>query len=513
MAFGVPPFAPTGTNGRRRSNATPPPIAAPPNPDYASTTTTTAPPPTTPPPSPVPTGTIPTGPAVPNSPTNPNLPVRPAAGPPYQGQFPPVYQVPMIPYENNALIPPSEWAKRYPGSPFPTDHVSPQDAQTVMLDQYMLDLAGQKTASQTAADQLAGQYDAWLRSTQGRALGQLTGGIGTATAINDLNNKALYQSGGNQLALNIEQLVRNKLDQQGIAASDQQIKSTLGLAAEQLHADTARIKGQWQLRNGQFVSDQDYIRGVWGRATEQYGADQAQSAALADQARLGYGYAAADLENSVNRTNLQEGANRRAATSDAAGRGAFGSSGFRENVADIGELAELNRDSAWNQYEQVRDNVTGQLRDIDYGRGNLDRRLQGDIAGFQKQLGDNERNYQGDILNYQYGIGQANRDFRQTAASVDKALQDNRLAAQGLDSMARSLGIQNRDIIQTMNTAAQRNNINLSQVIADMNTAYQQGDADRIFQFQQFITNLMGMGTAPTGTTSTRVGTVNPRIS
>jgi hypothetical protein len=399
----------------------------------------------------------------------------------------------MIPYENNQLITPTEWAKRFPNSPYPNIGIRPEDASTILLDQYQMQTADNLERSNTAANTLASQYDAWLRSTQARSLGQLTTGIASATGINDLNNRALGQSAGNQLGLSIEQTVRNRLDQMGLGNSNNLINQQLGLAGEQRSADIGRIKDQWSLRNGQLVSDNDYIRGVWGRTTEQYGADQSNMARLAQQTQQGYGYAASDLENSTNRANLQESTSRRSATSQAAGAGAFGSAGFRDNIEDIGGLANLNRESAWNTYEQRRDQVTGQLGDIDYGRGNLDRRLQGDVAGYQKQLDDHNRNYQGDVINYRYGIGQADRDYRGTANQLEKALKDNSLAAQGLESMARSYGIQRKDIIQTLSTATQRNNINLAQMIGEMNAAYQQGDSDRIFQFNQFLANMMGM--------------------
>jgi len=398
----------------------------------------------------------------------------------------------MLPYDGQVVILPSDWAKRYPGQPYPLDTVRPEDAQKVLIDQTMSGSADAMERQSQAAGTLASQYDAWLRSTQARALGQLTGGIGSASSINSLNNDALKRSAINQLGLNFEQQNRNSLDRLSLQNSNQLANTNLGLAGQQRDADIGRIKGQWQLRNGQFVADQDYVRGVWGRTTEQFGADQAQSAAMADQARLGYGYAAADLENQTNRTNLQESSNRRAATSDAAGRGAFGSAGFRDNISDIGELAGLNREAAWNTYEQQRDSTTGQLRDIDYGRGNLDRRYVGDVADYQKQLGDNSRNYQGDVLNYQYGIGQAGRDYTATAASINKQLQDNKYADQALQSMARTLGIQSKDITQTLATATQRNNINLTQLISDMNSAYLQGDADRVQQFNQFLYQLIG---------------------
>lgn len=493
MALGVPPYAASGTNGRRKTQAAPP-IASPPNPEYAqgTTTTTTAPPP---PPQTPPTGTVPNPlqPLVPNSPANPNQPYRPAAGPPGpNGQYPQPYQVPQIPYQDNKVILPSTWQSQYPGVPYPFDSVSSADAQNVLIDQTMLGSADTLSRQGAAANTLASQYDAWLRSTQARALGQLTGGIASASAINGLNNNALKQSAVNQLGLNWEQQVRNNIDRMQLGNANNLLNTNLGLAGQQRDADKNRIMGQWQLRNGQLVADQDYIRGVWGRTTEQYGADQAHSQELADQARLGYGYAANDLQNQTARTNLQESANRRAAQSDAAARGAFSSSGFRENLADIAELGQLGRESAWNQYEQQRDSVTGQLQNIDYGRGNLDRQYAGNIADYQKQLGDVGRNYQGDVLNYQYGLGQANRDYASTAAQINKQLADNRYADQALQSMARSLGIQSKDITQTLATATQRNNINLSQLIADMNSAYQQGDADRVQQFNQFLYQLIG---------------------
>lgn len=490
MAFGTPPVFPASTGSRRRASGTEgPPTAQPPQKQETPPTPTTTPPTTTP--STPPTGTLPNPDP---GPPNPN-PAPPASFPPITLPTGRVIggQQPAIPYYNNEIILPSEWSQAYPGVPYPTGSVRGEDASRVQLDQYMTQTEADRVAQTSAADALGSQYEAWLRGTQERSFGQLLGGIGSASGINQLNNRALQNSADNQLALNNEQRIRNGLDQQGIDVSNRYLGVQRGLAGEQRNADIGRIQGQWALRNGQIVSDQDYIRGVWGRATEQYGADQAQSAAMADQARLGYGYAADDLSNQVNRVGLQEGANRRAAVSDSAGRGAFGSAGFKDNVADIGELADLSRESAWNQYERSRDATTGELRDIDYGRGNLDRRYAGDVANFQKQLEDNQRNYEGDVLNFRYGIGQADRDYRNTTAGINRQLEDNNLARQALQSMARSYGIQDRDIVQTLQTATERNNINLSQLISDMNVAYQQGDADRILQFNQFLYNLIGM--------------------
>lgn len=490
MAFGVPPVY-SGTPTRRR---TAPPTGTT-TPSQTTTTTTTAPPP--PPSSPVPTGTTPQPPSpTPTLPTTPIVivPPRTAQGPPHPTQgYPTKTTNPLIPYENNQLISPTQWSQRWPTVPYPTQSVRPEDAQAVIVDQYNRQTADTLDRQLSGADTLAAQYDAWLRSTQARSLGQLTSGVASATGINNLNNRALEQSARNQLGLNMEQRIRNGFDQQGVEVSNRYIGNLWGLAGEQRDADIGRIRGQWALRNGQVVSDQDYIRGVWGRATEQFGADQAQSAAMADQARLGYGYAANDLQNTTNRVSLQEQANRRSATSEAAGRGSFGSAGFRDNISDIGELASLSRESAWNQYEQRRDATTGELRDIDYGRGNLDRRYAGEVADFQKQLEDNQRGYESDVLGYRYGIGQADRDFRGTTASLAKQLEDNKLAKLGLQSMARSYGIQDRDIMQTLETATQRNNINLAQLIGEMNATYAQGDADRIFQFNQFLHNLIGI--------------------
>lgn len=399
----------------------------------------------------------------------------------------------MIPYENNKLIPPADWTQRFPNSPYPVDHVSPEDAQTVQLGLYAQQTADAMERQAAGANTLADQYDAWLRNTQARAFGQLTSGVASATGINDLNNRQLKSSAINQLGLNAEAKFRNGLDLAGVNNSNSLINQNMGLAKEQYDADTGRIKGQWQLRNGQLVSDNDYIRGVWGRAGEQLGADQSNMSRLAAQAQLGYGYAASDLENATNRANLQESTSRRAATSDAAGRGAFGSSGFQDNISDITELAGLNRDSAWNTYEQRRDAVTGNLGDISFERGNLDRRYQGDVASYQKQIDDNDRNYAGDVLNFQYGLGQAGRDYRQTTAGLNKQLQDNKLAAQAIQSIARGYGIQDKDIVATLKTATERNNINLSQMIGEMNAAYQQGDSDRIQQFNQFMYQMIGI--------------------
>ncbi len=484
MAFGIPPVTTSGTNGRRRTTT---PTSAPVVKNGSMIQgigggiprNTPSPNPTpTPVPAPTPSGEPAPRRGRPVQPTS--LPPAPEPPPPtgVTAQGKPYWAHPTDPTKVTFQPPGTLPQVVYNGTESPRPQIDRWNDQQAEAD--------------SAANVIANQYETWFNNTQDRALGGYLGGVNTASQVNGLNNRALEDSAGNQLALSQEQTYRNGLDMTGLGLTNNLLRTQLGLAGEQRGADIGRIKDQWALRNGQHVSDQDYIKGVWGRATEQHGADTQQSIAMADQARLGYGYAGADLENSTNRANLQESTARRGAMSAAAGAGAFGSAGFRDNVGDITELAGLNRDSAWNTYEQQRDSVTGNLRDISYGRGNLDRRYTGDVADFEKQLGDNDRNYQGDINQFQYGIGQANRNYRGDAAQIDKALQDNTLAMRGLESMARSYGIQRKDIVETLKTATERHNINLTQLISEMNTAYSQGNQDRIFQFQQFVSQLIG---------------------
>lgn len=303
---------------------------------------------------------------------------------------------------------------------------------------------------------LANQYDAWLKAQQQQSATNRNTDVTLANSVNNVNNKSLVNSTQNQLNLNNEARFRNSLDQQGVDIQN------------------AQIQAQWGVTNDQFMQDQAYISGVWGRGNAANQADNAYFNQRETNTRLGYGFADTEQSLANQRAQLQRDVNNRGAFSDATSRGAAVSQGFSDNLNTIESQLSLAQQAAQSTRDQQYANVSQSIFD------NRNSQRIGNEQWADKSASLNKS--ETDTVNA----------YKQRTIDMQAQLDQNGVAKDALASVAREYGLKDKDLLDSLGSAIEKNNLNLSQVIQNITEAYQSKDANQIAQMNQFLAQLMG---------------------
>lgn len=336
----------------------------------------------------------------------------------------------------------------------------------------------------TPQNNLLNQFDAWMRQQQSGLSQQYGTDLAYANTVTGMNQDILRRGLGVDLGLLGERRYRD-----------------VDLAGEKNAVDKWRndvdlnlIGQQMGLRREQFDSDNQYIEAVQGLLNERRGTAgdrfNTNDAFLQQQARdtlAQYGFNNRSFQLDQQGNMLQRDTNRRAASSDAAGRGAFGSSGFRDNIGDIAKQFGISQEEAKLAFDKANQSVDEQGRVIGNNRDNLGFGYRDQITGFNQEQAGLDRNrrdtsigYRGDLLGFE------GRKADNTARRKDLELVDK-----GLASLAREYGIKEGDLRAGFGEAVTKLGLDLHQTELQLQRMLNSGNADLAAQATNFMSQMM----------------------
>lgn len=344
----------------------------------------------------------------------------------------------------------------------------------------------------TQAQTMATQYGTWAQGQQDGLWNTNVQNTAYANLVNGANNSALQNSANNALALNNIGSQQNALDQNQLVDQANNIGTQRDIANAQTANDQTNLDSQWNIRQGQWQSQEAYIQQSWGITNEQYVNDQKYFAQDEQRDKAEYGFNQREYDLAQRDNQLNTDVNRRSAQSDAAARGAFGSSGFAQNLSDIQTQSVNQGDRNVLGLDKANASTDKTLADLYHNHDNGIYAYQQAGAAEQQQLAQGQSALASDQSTYTHNTNQNQLSNEAQNAQFDAALNNNQYASQGLDLIAKSYGIKATDIQQTLASALQKNGLNLNQTIAQINQAYQSGNQAIINQTNQFITGLIG---------------------
>jgi len=232
-----------------------------------------------------------------------------------------------------------------------------------------------------------------------------------------------------------------------------------------------------------FVNDRQDLAYNQFQSTDQYAAQQGKD--LLAQ----YGFAGEQFAQQQEGLFADRSTSNRAAASDAAARGAFGSAGFGDNLQDI--AGQYSRGMDANTLQLDRTNESLDVRDREIGQGRKDLRLgyEGqqigfaqDAAGINYQHATNKTNTEG-AYNQLTGQYSANDLQRTQLQNVDK----------GLDSLAKEYGLRKQDMRNQFDNAVTGMGLDLNDTQQQLEQMLNSGNAQLQAQGMQFMQQMMAL--------------------
>lgn len=333
-------------------------------------------------------------------------------------------------------------------------------------------------------DSLIDQYGAWSDSQSDALTARYDLGVGNMTALYDLNKNVLDQGLATDLGLLDERQLRD-----------------VGLPRELLEGKQRDLSEYFDIlnqrrgiRRDQFVNDRDYfnaLNGLLGRsrgnAYDRFQSNDQYLAGVAQDNQAQYGFATRDFRNDLAGARLQRDTSRRAASSDAASRGAFGSAGFRDNISDILSQFGLNTDAANLALDRANQQIGERDRSIGNERSNLRFGYEDQTIGFDRDAAGLTRSAASNFNAYRDDL----QGFRKQEVDLNAQGRELENTNKALDSLAREYGIKRTDIENQFNNAVTRLGLDADQTRQDLEQMLNSGNAELVARGIEFMNQMM----------------------
>ena len=325
-------------------------------------------------------------------------------------------------------------------------------------------------------------------------------------ALNDLNALNLQQQfdQGSAMAqgrydMNLDHMTTNVYNDLGVLG--QQRFRAIDLAgadnrAALLHnanmrgvLDTSKdLVGQDYTRQQGFLNDQiGFLNDRQDLAYNQFQSSDEYAGQQARDLMAQYGFAGRQFAQTQEEAFANRETQKRAASSDAAARGAFGSAGFGDNLQDIYGQYGRTMDANTLQLDRTNQSIDERDRDIGQQREQLRFGYEGQQIGFRQDA--RGINNQHDI-NRISSEGQYNQLKGQYSANdLQRANLQN--VDKGLQSLAKEYGLKEADIKNQFNQAVDRMGLDLNETQQQLGQMLASGNAQLIAQANQFMSQMM----------------------
>ena len=327
-------------------------------------------------------------------------------------------------------------------------------------------------------------FNEFQSAEQDRLASRYAGDAASAAGRRDLNLSILEQGLDTDLGLLGEREFRDiDLEREGIAGR----RSDLAQYMQILGAREG-------IRRDQYVTDRDYfnaLNNLLGRerslAYDRFQSNDSYLQRVAQDNLLQYGFANRDFEQRMGANRLQRDTSRRSATSDAAGRGAFGSAGFRDNLQTIMDQYGLSAEQAQLALDQANQSIGERDRSIGNERDNLRFGYDGQVIGFDRDAEGLTRSAATNYNNYREAL----QGFRRERVGLNAQGRELDLADRALDSLAREYGIKREDLNSQFRNNVTSLGLDYSDTIRQLNDWLASGNAQLAYQAQQFMDQIM----------------------
>ncbi len=355
--------------------------------------------------------------------------------------------------------------------------------------------AGQIRADQRSAyDAHAGQIDQTnglidqfgnLQEMQYSNLGnQYASGAGMAGARYDLGVQQLRDGLGIDLGMLGEQKYRSV----DLAGAD---NAALLNYYKQMYGITDAQRG---IRGTQHKDQQNFLNeqvGLLNRsqdnAYDRFNTNDAYLGQQATDLMAQYGFNQRNRDIETQGAFAQKNTQRRAAVSDAAARGAFGSAGFGDNISDIQGQYDQSLARTNLGFDQANQQYDEQGRAIGNNRDNLRFGYEDTTIGFDKDKASlanahnqNNTGYASDLQN-----------FAATYAGLDKNKQQAMNAQAGFASLAKEYGMKEADIKNQFKNASTALGLDYNDTMQKLEQMMSSGNADLYAQGMMFMQQMM----------------------
>jgi hypothetical protein len=253
--------------------------------------------------------------------------------------------------------------------------------------------------------------------------------------------------------------------------------------------DTSRgLVGQDFSRQQGFLNDQiGFLNERQRLAYDQFQSTDQFAGQQARDLMAQYGFAGRQFAQTQEEAFANRDTQRRAATSDAAARGAFGSAGFGDNIQDIHGQYSRNMDANTLQLDRTTQSIDERDREIGQQRKDLRIGYAGQQVGFRQDARgiNNAHDINRISTEGQYnqlrGQYSANDLQRANLQNVDK----------GLSSLAKEYGLREQDIKNQFEQGLDRMGLDLNDTQQKLGQMLASGNAQLIAQANQFMSQMM----------------------
>lgn len=257
-------------------------------------------------------------------------------------------------------------------------------------------------------------------------------------------------------------------------------RGVLDVSRDLVGQDFTRQQGFLNDQTG-FLNERQDLAYNQFQSSDQYAGQQARD--LMAQ----YGFAGRQFAQTQEEAFANRGTQTRAASSDAAARGAFGSAGFGDNMQDIYGQYSRSMDANTLQLDRTNQSIDERDREIGNQRQNLRFGYEGQQIGFRQdargianQQDINRIGTEGQYnqLTSQYS---ANDLQRANLQNVDK----------GLSSLAKEYGLKESDIKNQFEQQVDRMGLDLNETQQSLGRMLASGNARLIAEANSFMSQMM----------------------
>lgn len=331
---------------------------------------------------------------------------------------------------------------------------------------------------------LIGQFGT-LQDMQYSNLGnQYTSGAGMANARYDLGMDQL----GDGLKIDLGMLGEQRYRSVDLAKADN--SADLNYINQMYGITDARrgIRGQQHSDQQGFLNQQvGFTNQAANNAYDRYNTNDAYMQGQAQDLLQQYAFNQRDRDNQVDTAFSQRGTQRRAASSDAAARGAFGSSGFGDNISDIQGQYDQSMSRTALGFDQANQSFDEQGRAIGNNRDNLKFGYNDTALGFDRDKASIANAHNQNNTGYADDL----QGFKAQYAGLDRDKQKNQSVGAGLASLGREYGMKEADIRNQFKNATTALKMDLNDTMSQLDQMMSSGNADLYAQAMQFMQQMM----------------------
>lgn len=313
---------------------------------------------------------------------------------------------------------------------------------------------------------------------------QYTSGLGMAQARYDLGMDQL-QSG---LDIDLGILGQRRYRDVDLGRQDN--------AAALLH--NSNMRGVLDTRRGligeSFSTRQGYLNDQLGfigdRQDLAYDRYQTNDAYLGQQAKdlmAQYGFASREYDTQIEEAFANRNTQQRAAVSDSAARGAFGSAGFGDNIQDIYGGYDRQTDRAGLQLDRTTQSIEERDKALGNQRDNLGFGYDEQVIGFNESI----RNINNQHDQNRIGTQGAYNDLTGQYSANDLERTKLQNVNKGLDSLAKEYGLREQDMRNQFNNAVDKMGLDLNETNQRLEQMLNSGNADIMAQGMNFMRQMM----------------------